>query len=61
MQNQLKLSETVFIAIMATAMGIAWWLYSLIYDILSPLLKTVGLSGLLEGFWHMGGIFFALI
>lgn len=61
MHNQLKLSETVFIAIMATAMGIAWWLYSFIYDILSPLLKTVGLSGLLEGFWHMGGIFFAYI
>lgn len=59
--NQLKLSETVFIAIMATAMGIAWWMYSLIYDILSPILKTFGLSGLLEGFWHMGGIFFAYI
>lgn len=59
--NQLKLSETVFIAIMATAMGLAWWMYSLIYDILSPILKTFGLSGLLEGFWHMGGIFFAYI
>lgn len=59
--KQLKLSETVFIAVMATALGVAWWIYSFLYDILSPILKTVGLSGLLEGFWHMGGIFFAFI
>ncbi len=59
--NRLTLSEVIFIAIMATAMGVAWWLYSFIYDIVSPLLRTIGLSGLLEGFWHMGGIFFAFI
>lgn len=58
---KLSLSEIVFIAIMATAMGIAWWAYSLLYNILSPFLKTFGLSGLLEGFWQMGGIFFAII
>ena len=61
MNNRLNLSETVFIVILAAAMGIAWWAYSFFYDILSPLLKTIGMSGLLEGFWHMGGIFFAFI
>lgn len=61
MRNQLTLGETVFIAILATAMGIAWWAYSLAYDILAPFLKTFGLSGLLEGFWQIGGIFFAVI
>jgi energy-coupling factor transport system substrate-specific component len=59
--NRLTLGETIFIAILATALGIAWWAYSFVYDIISPFLKTFGLSGLLEGFWHMGGIFFAFI
>lgn len=61
MKNHLTLSEIVFIAIMATAMGIAWWAYSLFYNIISPLFKTFGITGLLDGFWHMGGIFFAII
>lgn len=61
MTKNLTLSETVFLTVMATALGIAWWAYSFIYDIISPLLKTFGLSGLLEGVWQMGGIFFAYI
>lgn len=61
MKNQLKLNEIVFIAIMATAMGIAWWAYSLFYNLISPFTKSFGISGLFEGFWQMGGIFFAVI
>lgn len=61
MKLKLTLGETVFIAVMSTALGVAWWAYSFIYDIISPLLKGVGLSGLLEGFWYMGGIFFGYI
>lgn len=61
MSNKLKLNEIVFIAIMATAMGIVWWAYSFFYNIVSPYLKVFGLGGLLEGFWQMGGIFFAII
>lgn len=61
MTKHLTLSETVFLTVMATAMGVAWWAYSLFYGIISPFLKTFALSGLLEGFWHMGGIFFAYI
>lgn len=61
MKDHMTLSETVFIAIMATALGLAWWAYSFVYDIVSPLLKTFGLGGFLEGFWYMGGIFFGYI
>lgn len=61
MSNKLKLNEIVFIAIMASALGIAWWAYSLIYNIVSPFLKVFALSGLIEGFWQMAGIFFAVI
>ena len=29
MTKHLTLSETVFLTVMATAMGVAWWAYSL--------------------------------
>jgi energy-coupling factor transport system substrate-specific component len=61
MLQRLTLAEITFITILATAMGIAWWAYSFIYDILDPVLKTVNLSGLLEGWWHLGGVFFAYV
>jgi energy-coupling factor transport system substrate-specific component len=38
-----------------------WWAYSFLYDIISPPLKTFGLSGLIEGIWQFAGIFFAYI
>lgn len=55
------LSETVFIATLASAFGIAWWAYSFIYALFSPILKTFALSGLLDGFWLMAGPFFGYI
>jgi energy-coupling factor transport system substrate-specific component len=61
MKVKLSLGENVFIAVMSAALGIAWWAYSFIYDFIAPFLKTVGLSGLLEGFWYMGGVFFGYI
>ena len=61
MSNRLTLSETIFICILASSLGVAWWAYSFAYDIISPILKPLGISGLLEGFWHMGGIFFGYI
>lgn len=61
MKTHLTLAEIVFLSIMATGLGIAWWIYSFAYTIISPPLKIIGLSGLLEGFWQMGGVFFAYI
>lgn len=46
---------------MSTAIGISWWAYSFAYNIISPPLKTIGISGLIEGFWQFAGIFFAYI
>lgn len=61
MQNKLTFHEIVFICVIATALGIAWWGYSFIYNILSPFLKPFALNGLLEGVWQLAGIFFAII
>ncbi|MDD3267381.1 MAG: ECF transporter S component [Burkholderiales bacterium] len=61
MSNKLNLHDFVFIAIMSTAIAIAWWGYSFFYNIISPILKPFGLSGLIEGIWLISGIFFGII
>lgn len=61
MNKRLTLAEIIFICILASALGVAWWAYSLLYDIISPPLKVIGLGGLFEGVWLMGGIFFGYI
>lgn len=59
--NGLNLSEIIFICVLSTAIGVFWWAYSFLYDIISPPLKAFGLSGSLEGIWQFAGIFFAYI
>lgn len=59
--KKLTISEIVFIAIMGAAMGIGWWAYTFVNDILSPMLKLLAIDGLLSGVWLMGGTFFGYI
>lgn len=59
--NRLTISEILFIAVVSTAIGISWVLYSFLYDIISPFLKPMGINDILEGFWYISGIFFAYI
>jgi energy-coupling factor transport system substrate-specific component len=63
LQKRLKLtlSEVVFITVMSTAMGIFWWAYTFLYNILAPFLKIAAADGLLKGMWLMGGVFFPYI
>jgi len=58
---RITIAETVFITVLAVALGIFWWGYTFIYDLLSPFLRGVGVEGLLTGFWYMGGVFFGYI
>ncbi|MBY0379062.1 MAG: ECF transporter S component, partial [Burkholderiales bacterium] len=51
----------VFITVISVVIGIFWWGYTFIFDILSPFLRGVALEGILTGFWYMGGVFFAYI
>lgn len=59
--KNLNLGEIIFICVLSSAIGVFWWAYSLVYDIISPPLKAFGLSGLLEGIWQFAGIFFMYI
>lgn len=59
--KKLTISELVFITILSVMMGVFWWAYTFVYDILSPFIRSFGLDGLLTGFWYMGGLFFPYI
>ncbi|MBN2461443.1 MAG: ECF transporter S component [Candidatus Cloacimonetes bacterium] len=59
--KKLTISEIVFIAVVATAMGIFWWAYTFIYDLLKPVLYPLVLENLLTGIWLMGALFFPYI
>lgn len=61
MNNKLNISDIVFIAIVGTMLGVIWWGYTFIYNILEPLTKIIAVNGLFTGVWLMGGVFFAYI
>lgn len=61
LNNKLNISEIVFIAIVAAILGVIWWGYTFIYNILEPLTKIIAINGLFTGVWLMGGVFFSYI
>jgi energy-coupling factor transport system permease protein len=59
--KKLKISEIVFIAVLSSAMGVFWWVYTFFYDFVEPFLKPFALENLMTGVWLMGAIFFPYI
>ncbi len=59
--KNLKISEIVFIAVVAAALGVFWWGYTFLYDLFKPILKPLAMEHLLSGIWLMGAIFFPYI
>lgn len=59
--NKLKLNEIIFICVLSIALGIFWWAYTFIYDIVEPFLQPIGLKYAISGFWLMGAMFFGYI
>ncbi|HCX72223.1 MAG TPA: hypothetical protein DHM37_00735 [Candidatus Cloacimonas sp.] len=59
--KKLKITEIVFIAVVAAAMGVFWWGYTFVYDLLKPVLKPLALENLMTGIWLMGAVFFPYI
>lgn len=57
--RSITLQEWVTVAVMAAAMGVAYWAWTLVYDVLKePLLKPLGIKRALDGFWLMAPVFF---
>ena len=57
--RSITLQEWVSVAVMAAAMGVAYWAWTLVYDVLKePLLKPLGIKRGLDGFWLLAPVFF---
>jgi energy-coupling factor transport system substrate-specific component len=61
MTRKLTIGEIVFISVMGAALGVIWWAYTFINDLIAPFLRVFALDGLLSGIWLVGGTFFAYI
>lgn len=59
--KSLTIFEIVLTTVLATALGVAFWGWTFVYEILKPLLKVNGLSYLSAGFWIFASIFVAQI
>lgn len=60
-QDKLSIAELTFIALLSVALGLIWSSYNLIYTLLNPLVRMVGLNGLLDGIYLIAGVFFPYI
>jgi energy-coupling factor transport system permease protein len=53
--------EFVFICVLATSIGVAYWGWTFVYEITKPFLKLIGLNYLSSGFWLFIGVFIPAI
>ena len=49
------IQEIVIVVVLAAALGVLWWGWTLVDAVVSPLLKPLNLSYLSAGFWFTGG------
>ena len=50
-----KLNEIVILLVLAVALGVLWWGWTLITALIGPLLAPIGLNYLYVGLWFTGG------
>lgn len=50
-----KLKEITLTVVVSIALGVVWWGWTLIYEVVTPFLQPSGLNYLLVGFWFTGG------
>lgn len=59
--KSITIFEVVLTAVVAVALGVAFWGWTFIYEIAKPLLKMYGLSYLTAGFWIFASVFLSQI
>ncbi|MCF7911802.1 MAG: ECF transporter S component [Candidatus Cloacimonetes bacterium] len=59
--KRMKINEIILICVLSIALGVFWWGFTFIYDILEPFLQPFGFKYLISGFWLMGAMFFGYI
>ncbi len=53
--------EIVFICVLSTVVGVAYWGWTFFHELTSPFLKIIGLKYLSSGFWLFIGLFLPFI
>ncbi len=59
--KSITIFEIVLTAVVAVALGVAFWGWTFVYEILKPALKPLGMSYLSAGFWIFSGVFLAQV
>src|SRR6476619_640995 len=59
--KSITIFEIVLTAVVAVALGVAFWGWTFVYEIAKPLLKIYGLSYLSAGFWIFSSVFLSQI
>jgi energy-coupling factor transport system substrate-specific component len=59
--KSITIFEIVLTAVVAVALGVAFWGWTFVYEILKPLLKIYGLSYLSAGFWILASVLLSQI
>lgn len=59
--NDINIFEIVFTCVCSVALGVAFWGWTLAYDLTKPFLKILGLNYLMAGFWIFSSVFVSLI
>lgn len=55
--RSISLQEWITAAVIAAALGVAYWAWTLVYDLLKPALKPIGLEYLTSGLWILASVF----
>ncbi|MDO9181894.1 MAG: ECF transporter S component [Bacteriovorax sp.] len=59
--KSITIFEIVLTTVVASALGVSFWGWTFVYEILKPVLKLSGLSYLVAGFWIFSSIFLSQI
>lgn len=55
--RSITLQEWITAAVIAAALGVAYWAWTLVYEFTKPFLKPFGLKYLTSGLWILGSVF----
>ena len=59
--KNITIFETVFTAVVSSSLGVLFWGWTFVYDILKPFLKVFGLNYAVAGIWVISAILIASI
>jgi energy-coupling factor transport system substrate-specific component len=59
--ENITIFETVFVAVVSSSFGVLFWGWTLVYDLLKPFLKVLGLNYAIAGIWLISAVLVASI